>query len=379
MSFREILCALIITLVILALNLSLPTMLRQDDTMWQGYLENHRTMAPFSLRPLVTQATSIISNLTGLSIKQAFIINQYPLLFLMFLSFAVFLKRLGFKLKSRLLGMMVLGFCYPILCIHFIPNYTWDDIWLYLGIIWMSYFLIDGRIFQAAVIMLFTTLGREHILMFAPVFLIWARPGKSLMKIGLALAIPILGYAVYRYLMFPDVFYDRFQYWAQNFADIPATRQSLYSLMISFGWVWIAAFLALRSNHRPEYEIEPEIFIKLKRSALIIAPLAVAIVLILVKARETRIFFPPFIYLIPMAIIVINKSRISIREALQRISFWIIWLVIFGILTGLMILLFPGFLFLPILDFHRVLLAIHLTLALMLWIYYRDRKQSENQ
>ncbi len=370
MSRREKITAAILTIGILILNLALPTMLRQSDSVWDATVEFHETTAPFSLRPLVTQATIFIAHTTGLSLKWSFILNQYLLLFLLFLSVAVLLRKLGMTRHDRIIGLIILGTAYPIMCLHFIPNYTWDDLWLYLGVVWMSYFLIDGRVSSAAIIMLLATLGREHILMFAPIFFVWGRPRNSYIKIIAALLIPFIGYGLYRYLQFPNIASGRFEQWARNFGDGEATRQTLYSLFISFGWLWAAFLLAIRAVPRNTSDLAGQIYAKLRTSALIMTPLAVAVVLIMVTARETRIFFPPFVYLIPLGVLWIKAACANSARS-RNIRFYLSWLIILAGSVVLSIWLFPRFQFLPMIDFHRVLFALNLTLGLCVLAYGR--------
>lgn len=370
MSRWEIITAALLTIGILVLNLSLPTMLRQSDDMWQATVELHDTSSPFALRPLTTQTTILIAHATGLSMKWSFVLNQYLLLFLLFLSFAVFLRRLGLNGRQRLIGLIVLGMAYPVLCLHFIPNYTWDDLWLYLGVVWMAYFLVDGRVFPAAIVMLLTTLGREHILMFAPVFFVWGRPKNSFGRVIASLLIPVVGYALYRYLQFPDIAPGRFAQWAKNFGNTEMTRQTLYSLFVSFGWLWGAFVLTIRSAPPADSGVDNEIYRKLRSSTLIMAPLAVAVVLIMVTARETRIFFPPFIYLIPLGVLWIRCATTNSAGG-RDIRFYLLWSIILAGSVLLSIWLFPRFDFLPMIDFHRVLFALNLTLGLFVIVYGR--------
>lgn len=364
MSRGEIITAVVLTVGILILNLTLPTMLRQSDSMWRATVELHETSAPFSLRPLTTQATIFIAHVTGLSLKWSFILNQYPLLFLLFLSFSVFLRKLGMTRRDGIIGLIVLGTAYPILCLHFIPNYTWDDLWLYLGVVWMSYFLVDGRIFPAAVTMLLATLGREHILMFAPMFIVWGRPRNSYGRIIAALLIPFISYGLYRYFQFPEIAPGRFEQWTKNFADGETTRQTLYSLFIAFGWMWAAFVMAFRSVPQGMAGISGDNYTKLRISALIMTALAVAIVLFMVTARETRIFFPPFVYLIPLGVVWI-KAACARSVGIRNFRFYVLWLIILAGSVLLSIWLFPRFEFLPMIDFHRVLFAINLTLGIL--------------
>jgi hypothetical protein len=345
-------------------------MLRQSDSMWQATVDLHETSAPFSLRPLTTQTTIFIAHATGLSLKWSFVLNQYLLLFLLFLSFAVFLRKLGMNKRDRIIGLIVLGTAYPILCLHFIPNYTWDDLWLYLGVVWMSYFLVDGRVVPAAFVMLLSALGREHILMFAPMFFVWGRPRNSYGGIIAALLIPIIGYGLYRYFQFPEIAPGRFAQWAKNFANAEMTRQTLYSLFISFGWLWAAFLLAIQAMPNDRSNVGGDNEAKLRISALIMTPLAVAVVLFMVTARETRIFFPPFVYLVPLGVLWIKTTGMHIARG-RNIQLYILWLIILAGSVLLSIWLFPRFEFLPMIDFHRVLFALNLTLGLFILAYGR--------
>jgi len=360
--------ALILTAIILTLNLSLSTMVTQDEEVWRNRLEVHQQEIPFSLRPMTTSVTAALAEYTGMSVRDAFVVGQYPLVFALLLSFAVLLRAVGISRRWRIVGMWVLGLSFPILCVHFIPNYSWDDLWSYLGLTWMTVYLIRQRFFLASLCLLFAVVCRESALMTLPAFLFFRDKKTPWSRVLMAAAIPVVYYLVFRTVVFPDVHHMRFEHYLMNFGEWPATRQSVFSLLVSFGWVWVTGGRAVRQVVGRRFSAYDTTSRGLAAGSLVIGVLCIVVTMISAAARESRLFFVPFMFLIPLAIMQLRDlcrdiaaSHIG-RSYGRLIGAGVILLVISVLIT---VALFPSFPFLPMIDFHRTFFAVNLAAAAM--------------
>jgi hypothetical protein len=365
---KLILHALFLTVLILLVNMNLRTQLAEDEAMWQNRLELHQGNPPFSLRPFTSAVTGFLSEQYGLSLRDAFVVGQYPLVFALLWSFALFLKRLMFSIRQQLYGMWALALSFPILCVHFIPNFSYDDLWAYIGLVWMAYCLVAGRLFLASACLLFAALSRESVLIVFPAFFVFRGREISLRTCLLAAVLPVALYLAYRLMLYPEIRSGRFTRLPVNFADAGETRQTLHSLFVSFGWLWFAAGAAIRNYLKSGIRQINRHVRSLSVSALIVGLSCVTLTLAAALARETRLFYTPFVFLIPLAVFHLENIRPAMDRVKNRGRLWLVWLLAIMILAAsvlLSILIFPSFRYLPMLDFHRVYFAFNLALAVM--------------
>ncbi|MCH9032264.1 MAG: hypothetical protein IIB00_08410 [candidate division Zixibacteria bacterium] len=363
--------ALVITALILTLNLSLRTMLQWDETRWDELVELHSEDLPFRIRPFTNVAVTALVDTFSLSNRDAFVITQYSLIFAFLLSFTALLSKMEFRARERLLGMWALGFSFPILCIHFIPNFTWDDLWAYLGLIWMTYFLLDKRLYPAALCLIFASLSRENVLITAVAFYFFRNPRESWRSWVLPAALGCGVYVLYRFVVFPDFLPGRLSRLPVNFSDINAAKQSIHSLFVSFGWIWTAAGIMTWRTIR---DYKANIFSlnwRLSMSALVIGFLTIGLTLIAGLSRETRLFFTPFVFLIPLGIASLSDKRFmenvrSVYDSMRLRYLIAIALTIFAICLVGTILVFPIYSYLPMKDFHRLVFAGNIALSIMI-------------
>ena len=213
-------------------------MLSWTDSQWDVVLTLHQNVTPFNLRPLTTLIVSFLYTNFSISIGTAFIIQQYSILFIFFVSFSYYLKGLGFTKKNILIGLWILGFSYPILCLHFIPNFTWDDIWLYISLVWVLHFFVKEKYLISAVFLTFGALNREVIFIILPLLYLSRNKDNHKYSQMTLYIVPITLYLLYRLLAAPEIFPGRFSHFIDNFANLDKARQSIYSLIISFGYLW---------------------------------------------------------------------------------------------------------------------------------------------
>lgn len=360
---RVVLHAVFLTLLVLVLNVNLRTMLRQEDAIWREQLQLHQQSPPFSLRPLTSFTVDYLSSRCGLTLRDAFLISQYPVLLALLISFVAYLRQLQFSQRQTLAGLWMLTFTFPILCVHFVPNWTWDDLWAYVTLIWMAVFLWRGRPLLAGACLALAALSRESVLLALPAFFLFSPRGARSGRWLFGAMLPLLVYLVYRLICFPDVLSGRLTRLPVNFADAGATRQSLYSLFVSFGWLWVAAAIAVGRVRRAAKGASDKRWHSLANSAWVVALLTVAVTMTAALLRETRLLFTPFIFIVPLAL----KELVSLRgiavKVVGSVPIWLpvpAMLLLLGGCIGLAVVLFPSFPYLPMIDFHRVYFAVHL-------------------
>lgn len=122
------LLAFVITSLILALNFNTRSMLSWEDGRFERALVEHEDNPPSSLRPITSRMMRALVESSSVSYRTAFILTQYPALFVMLLCFGLTLHKAGFDHRRQTYGVLIAGFAYPVLCAHFVPNFTWDDL-----------------------------------------------------------------------------------------------------------------------------------------------------------------------------------------------------------------------------------------------------------
>ncbi|UCD94743.1 MAG: hypothetical protein JSU69_01450, partial [Candidatus Zixiibacteriota bacterium] len=93
------------------------------------------------------------------------------------------------------------------------------------------------------------------------------------------------------------------------------TGDTLFSVYISFGFVWVAAAIPIFRSARG---LKNAIDRFLVLATVVTVPSNVVLALLFTYARETRIFFPPFIFLIPLSLLILKPTHIFIRKEISR-------------------------------------------------------------
>jgi len=290
-----------------------------DD--WQHTLDVHLHDHPFSTRPLQSYATLGLRQLTGLSTKVSFFSIQFLLAGLTGWLLFRLLLRLGFSRAWGRIGLAMFYLSFPILAAQFAPVHTWDDMWLYAALLGTSYALLDGRWPAVAVLFAVACLARETALFFFPVLAVMAwRDRKQTRPIVLliCLAAPVLAYLAYLWQFDARYSAATWHMGDLNFGSGPRAADADVSLINAFGWLLPAAvaggYLLWRRQRR-----ESEQF--LLAGLLLWLPLNTAAASVLAMVRETRLLFPPFVVVIPLALYAVHDIW---RSGLNRVS-WRRW------------------------------------------------------
>lgn len=279
------------------------------DDIWLKKLTLHLTEYPFNIRPFQSYATLWLHNLTSLPIRESFFFIQFTLALLLGPVFFRFLQRLSFDRTWSVIGVVLLMTAYPMLGAHYAPTHTWDDFWAYLFLTLAFLSLLKDRPVIGIVWLTLATLAREPIAVFLPVYLLtvwWQRPRYDRRQLVLCVALPLLVLGLFRLLVGQEQDITR---WVKhiefNFGTPLKTSDSIASIIIAFGFLWPLSFAGLIRLARTRELAHARL---LAVGFAIALPLTVLLTLTGGRAIETRIFFPPFIFVVPLALVAVRAA-----------------------------------------------------------------------
>ncbi len=297
--------------------------LLQEPEIWRRSLELHLNYYPYNIRFPQTQATLLVNRLFGLPLKESFYILQYILAFLLGPLFYNYLKTLGFGRNWSLVGLAALMLSFPILGAHFEPVHTWDDKWMYGFVILTFTALLKGNWLVASFFFTLGCFAREQMILFYPIFFLevmWNRQKLELKKLLLVLSIPIVIYGSFTLLTYQTPDNQRWSLFFYNFENSARAADSVVSLWISFGFIWLlgmaGAISIFPKRSEPKFRL-------MFWGTVITIPLTFSLGIFFTFVRETRILFPPFVFLIPLALVAL-KNLWEKLPVVKSKTFWII-------------------------------------------------------
>ena len=328
---------------------------------------------PYSIRPFLAYSIELLTRLFSLEVKTSFFLIQFSLAAAIGLSFYYYLRQLSFSVGWSRLGLFLVLSAYPILAAHIEPMHTRDDLWAHLFMVLALLTLLKSRMTAGIVWFTLAIFAREQSLLLFGAFLLvaWLRceqiPRRRLVLLSL---LPLLIYGIYYAITWQEPDPVRFSLIQFNFENHLRTSDTLFSLFISFGFMWLAAPLAFRGGR------SGSAFRLLWWGAILTVPATVLLTLFLTNARETRILFPPFVFMIPLTLLTVQsmfrhlKSRMSFRFAAIGLVLFAVAMTV-GIFFGQAA--FPEFEYRRCPNFQRLWAGIHFGLILSLIGYYIAR------
>jgi len=327
---------------------------------WLKNLNLHLTWHPFAIRYFQSYATLLVNKISPLSLRDSFYTVQFILAFITGPFFYNYLRQLKFSRLWSSLGLIFLLSAYPILGAHFEPTHTWDDFWLYLFLVLTFSALINHNWLKVGIFLTLSFYAREQILLFYPFIILfawWSRKKDGILKPLLYIFVPLLIYIIFRIIIWEDIDPTRWKLFMFNFADVKRTTDTIVSTIISFGFMWVTTLIALGLMFKEKLHAHQRF---LFWGGLITIFMNTLFTLSLTFARETRIFFPPFIFVIPLTLI-------SLKAIAQRISYRYSWTTLIAGLISIPVLiyfgirlsnvLFPFYEYVANADFRRILLG----------------------
>ena len=297
--------------------------LQLEPEIWVKSIDYHLGQYPFNIRFPQTHLTLVVNQLFGIPLKPAFYMLLYFLTLMLGPLFYNYLKLLDFDRRWSLAGVAALMFSFPILCAHFEPVFTWDDIWMYGFVILTFSALFKSKWLIAS---LFFTLGcfaREQMILFYPIFFLegfWNRQKLGVRKLSLVLSVPIIIYGTFTFLTYLTPHSERWSLFFYNFANTGRAADSIVSLWSSFGFLWLlgaaGAVSIFAKRSEPPYRL-------LFWGTVTALPLTMFLGIFLTYVRETRILFPPFVFVIPLALVALKNLWAKLPADKSK-GFWII-------------------------------------------------------
>lgn len=280
--------------------------LQLPENVWSDKINFHLTYPPFAIRPINTYAVLLVKYLFGFSIKVSFFILQYLLYIISAFAFYKFLLLVFGERRDAYTGLIFYVLSFPVLCAHFEPLFTWNDLWLYLFIILIFYNLVKEKYYPVSIFLLAALLAHEQSIIFVPLICLriyQIHKHKSIKHI-LPILISVTLYMVYRIILWEDIASERWSLLIYNFENSQRTLGSLVSLFNTYGIFWILSIIGFLSIIK--FKDNP--LLKLLNNGFIfILPLNLLIVFCFAFARETRLFFVTFIFVLPLAVIGLKK------------------------------------------------------------------------
>jgi len=367
--------ALILTLLSFAVHVTSPSSWHQNEADWQLRIEMHRSNEAFKARPFTLSCVGAFHDILGLRYRTAFFLMQFCMLFISAPVVFFYLCNLSFSFRESLWGMIIYQLSYPVFLAHFDPVYTWSDFWVYL-MIPFSFICLMRRLWIPAVLAFaWAALARETTLIFLPIWLLFAlrlSGGSRIRAVTVSLAAVILFVAAR--LSMAGSFGGELTFKLPfNFDSPVRARDTVFSMIVSLGFLWPVG--VYRIFGKPKEDVAFGALIRV--GAVITAIGYIGSTLLFAQARETRLFFPPFVFFIPLCLLFFRDNNDAIREAIRRHSRRTLATLVVVIVTLSMLAamaLFPGFDFRTWHDGNRAYFGLHLALTgLLILIRYRYR------
>lgn len=338
-----------------------------DEETWQGMLNLHLTWNPFAVRFFQSYSTLALHTLFGWPVRESFFAVQFTLEMILAIVMHRYLCRLGFDRTWAVVGVALTLLAYPIFGANFEPTHTWDDFWLYLFLALTLLAALNRRTVAATVYLTLALFAREQAVIFYPLVLLtlwWQEDGMRRLRILLPALLPLLVYGLYRFYRWEPIDPFRWKLVTANFETSGAAQDSLVSLIVSFGCLWLLALWGLGRTS----EVSDLSARRLLRWGLATAvPLTTAVALLFTFVRETRILFPSFVIIVPLALLSLRAAWNRVRHLSRSrlIGLALLILIAAAAAAPLGRLLFPECSYGSNAWFRRKLVGIHLGLLFM--------------
>lgn len=355
-----------------------PSSFHQPEENWESRVITHQTHPAFRVRPVTTGLVAELHRVLGWPYKTAFFALQFLLMLVCGPVFYHFLRRFGFADGYAMGGMIIFYFSLPVFMAHFDPVYTWDDFWVYL-MIPLSFLCMSRKYFiMAALALAWAMLARETSVIFVPIWFLFARDvdnGRLARPIVYTLLALILVGCI-RVLLSGPTAQGEFRL-GYNFAYPMRISDTVFSLLVSLGALWPVGIYQICSKSPSPFR-----FLSLFRWGAATTGIGfVVVTLLFALARETRLFFPPFVFFIPLALLFIRDHAETARTLWRRVTYGPAMAGVIGLSAVSVVVTMAAF---PVFDFrtwhdgNRLFFSLHLTAAGLAGIvhwYHRRRSR----
>lgn len=291
------------------------------DDQWDYRFTVHLEVYPFFRRIPFTHLAYWFHQVTDWPLRQSFFFIQYFLLVIVSFVFYRFLRFLRISFEWAFCGVALILSAYPVLLGFTEPVHTWDDFWVYLALTLTVGALFKRKVMLAALAFTAALYAREQMLTYLPVYAagVWLfSPYPRRWQKLLAMATPLILYLPF-FLPGWTVPQPSDELRDLNWGTESRIANSVFSLLISFGVLWVTWLLGLARYFLQSGKAHTTVDRFIVWSSLYAAAVTVWVVMSVGHMRETRLFFPIFVYLIPISLYWLRDAAIRLaREHLWR-------------------------------------------------------------
>jgi hypothetical protein len=376
-----LLIAMLLTAATIAVHWSSPSKMQLSAEVWDKTYQYHQTLEAFRVRPITTNLIDAVSVVTGADFKTAFFGFQFAMFFISCLTFYWYLRQLVFSHRESLWGSTIFHLTVPVFLANFEPIHTWDDFWGYILIPLSIIALARRRFIVAALFMLVTILAREINLILVPVWfwLAFISDNRKVSRPLATVASAVVVFAAIRLILTGASAGDRDINLAFNFDGFLRTRDTIFSLLISNGFVWLTGLWAAWHVARSHDTMERF----LGQAAIYSTILYVGTGVFFGFARESRYFTIPAVFLVPLTVLFFQKYRATLARMSQLLPQW--WqksaamLALVTACVGVTKLVFPRFEYRPWHDGNWGFFALHLSVGVVVMAAIVGRRYEQKR
>ncbi len=278
-----------------------------EDEFINWAVNYHSTNLEFKKRQLTTFLIKIVSKSLNVRLSVAFCVVNFT--FLLLSGMMLFYLSLLYKLSinEAIVSIVFFYLSFSVLFAYFIPIATYDEPIQYFMVIVSFFFLKRKKFFFFILSISIAVISRETtLLLFPSLFFFVLNDYKSILKERkklllsfIYLGLPVIIYFFYVYWFYGQnqdiivesshILTEKFLTYKRNFQDTNYTLQSLLSL---FSVVFLPLFIIYhRRKIIPDY---------MKKAWILTFVINTTLIIIAVNAEESRVFYLPFLLILPL-------------------------------------------------------------------------------
>ena len=287
-----------------------------SNTYLESVVDHHLKEWTFSKRSIFTSCLLGVSSIFSISNSMSFLLcNAFLLVVNGYL-----IGRLALKFSNNIQAVFasttIFYLSFPILFAFYPPVYTYEDLLQIAVILASILFLVDQKWLLFSVFILMAILVRETTLFILPILLLYVNTQQK-KKITLYLLIPAISGILFWIITLSSsgsTIASRPACLIFNFSDTPHIIETIFSLMCAFLPVWLISRFVRNAGA--------------KRLFLLVFGVNALIVLCFAYARETRLFYLPIYFLIPM--VDFDLKKISSLILVTQLRVVLLFILIFS-------------------------------------------------
>lgn len=345
-----------------------PSTMHMSEEIRKATVDYHIEHEIFDKRPFTTNIIVFLVEKIGFSYQVAFYLLQFTLFFFAGPAIYFYLKNLKLEHTFALAGMLIFLLSMPVFMAHFEPVHTWDDFWVYIFVPLGLGLALQGKVVLPAISIVVALLSRETTFLFLPIMsiVVYKSAQKSkLLNAFLFTVLTIIVYGFSRFALYGTETASPIDSLAFNFAGSARTSDTVFSFLVSQGFLWVIGIWQIfKKAAYVNYDL-------VRWGAVITVSGFISSTLLYGHARESRLFMPAAVFLIPLTLWYFQcnwpdlVSFIKLNARSKRVLG--LMLLLFLILA--VNLFFPSFEYVSSPHPYRLYLACHLWVVIVVVIF----------